>query len=224
MSNLKIFSRPQIAAFFAIIVLIMSLMTAQLWAGDEQKAKESDKMVRVLMKTSLGDITIDLNQTKAPISVENFLTYVDEGYYEGVIFHRVIGTFMIQGGGLSADMQKKKTHDPIKNEWENGLKNKRGSIAMARTPAPNSATSQFFINVVDNASLDQPNGGAAYAVFGQVVEGMDVVDKIKKVKTAVHPSGMRDVPVEPVIIERVVRISDKGEEIKKEKAKPAEGE
>jgi cyclophilin family peptidyl-prolyl cis-trans isomerase len=195
-------------------------------AGDETKEtkKKGDELVRVLMTTSMGDIVIDLNRTKAPISVDNFLQYVDEGYYDGTIFHRIIATFMIQGGGFTAEMKKKDTHEPIQNEWENGLKNKRGSIAMARTNAPHSATSQFFINVVDNDMLDQPRGGAAYAVFGEVVEGMDVVDKIKAVKTGPHPSGMRDVPAEPVVIKKVTRVEAKDKKAESEKAKPAEGE
>ncbi len=205
---------------FFVVFLLMTMMIAAAvptMAGDKEKEKKGDEMINVLMKTSMGDIVIELNHTKAPISVDNFLVYVDEGYYSGVIFHRIISTFMIQGGGFTADMEKKPTHEPIKNEWENGLKNDRGSIAMARTNDPNSATSQFFINVVDNAMLDQPRGGAAYAVFGKVIKGLDVVDKIKAVKTSAHPSGMRDVPVEPVIIEKVVRINEKGEEIKLEK-------
>jgi cyclophilin family peptidyl-prolyl cis-trans isomerase len=205
---------------FVTLILVTAMLTVfsiPLSAGDPVEKKPTEGTERVLMKTTLGEIVIELNAAKAPISVANFLAYVDDGYYDGTIFHRVMGNFMIQGGGFTVDMEQKKTLEPIKNEWENGLKNKRGSIAMARTSAPNSATSQFYINVVDNPSLDQPRGGAAYAVFGEVVEGMDVVDKIKVVKTGAK--GLhRDVPVEPVIIEKVTRVKDKP----KEEA-PAEG-
>lgn len=162
---------------------------------------------KVTMKTTLGDIVLELDAEKAPISTHNFLKYVESGYYEGTIFHRVIPTFMIQGGGMDAEMDKKTKGlmPPIRNEWKNGLKNKRGTIAMARTSAPDSATSQFFINVVDNATLDVARGGAAYAVFGKVVEGMETVDKIRDTETRVHPkySGNKVVPVTPVVIESV---------------------
>jgi cyclophilin family peptidyl-prolyl cis-trans isomerase len=157
---------------------------------------------QVLVETSMGNIKIELFKEKAPISVRNFLTYVKDGFYDGLIFHRVIGSFMIQGGGMDADMQQKKTKFAIKNEATNGLSNKRGTLAMARTAVVDSATSQFFINLVDNAFLD--NTGKTpekfgYAVFGQVVEGMDVVDAIAKVKTG-NKAGHSDVPVEPVVI------------------------
>lgn len=164
-------------------------------------------LVYVLMKTSLGEIVLELNREKAPISVKNFLSYTDKKFYDGTIFHRVISTFMIQGGGFTADMQKKPTDPPIQNEWKNGLKNVRGSIAMARTTRPNSATCQFFINVVDNSILDQPRGGAAYAVFGKVVAGMDVVDVIRVVPTTTKGRS-RDVPTEPVVIQKVTRLSE----------------
>ncbi len=165
-----------------------------------EPAKEP--LVYIHMKTSMGDIYMELNGEKAPISTENFCRYVDKGFYEGTIFHRVINGFMIQGGGLTADLKQKPGDPPIKNEWQNGLKNVRGSVAMARTNVVDSATSQFFINVVDNGFLDQARDGAAYAVFGKVIAGMDVVDKIKAVKT-----GAGDVPVTPVVIEKVSRIS-----------------
>ena len=145
-----------------------------------------EKIPMILMKTSKGDIKIELFADKAPISVKNFLQYVDEKHYNGTIFHRVINGFMIQGGGFTASMAQKPTKAPIKNEATNGLKNKRGTIAMARTSDINSATSQFFINVADNGFLDHqaPNPqGFGYCVFGKVVEGMDVVDQIKGVKT-----------------------------------------
>ena len=157
----------------------------------------------VVMKTSLGEIQIKLNKDKAPVSVENFLGYVNKKFYDGTIFHRIIPSFMIQGGGFTPDMTKKATGPAIKNEAQNGLKNARGTIAMARTADPNSATAQFFINTVDNPGLDYPKpDGAGYAVFGEVVAGMDVVDKIKDVPTTTK-AGMRDVPVTAVVIESV---------------------
>ncbi len=162
----------------------------------------------VLMTTSLGDILLELDGEKAPISVANFLSYADKEYYDGTIFHRVMDTFMIQGGGLTQGMTKKPTDPPIKNEWKNGLKNTRGTIAMARTRAADSATSQFFINVVDNAMLDQPGGGgAAYAVFGRVVAGMDTVDTIRDVDVGMK-KGRQNVPIVTVVIETVRQISD----------------
>lgn len=159
----------------------------------------------VRMTTSMGVIVIELNAEKAPISVENFLGYAQDGYYNGTIFHRVIPNFMIQGGGFTPQMQQKPTRSPIKNEAANGLKNLRGTVAMARTNVPDSATSQFFINHRDNAFLDyrgpQPQT-IGYAVFGKVVSGMDVVDKIAAVATTqVGPHG--DVPATPVVIESV---------------------
>lgn len=168
---------------------------------------ENPAMVYVTMSTSMGDIKLELDPEKAPVSTANFLSYVDKKFYDGTIFHRVIGTFMIQGGGFTADMQQKPTDPPIKNEWQNGLKNNRGTIAMARTQAPDSATAQFFINVVDNPNLDRPiSGGAGYAVFGKVVDGMSVVDQIKAVPTGVK-NNMSDVPNDTVLIKSVVQTS-----------------
>ena len=162
-------------------------------------APAEDKVVFVKLATSKGDIILELNETKAPLSVANFVQYVKDGHYDGTTFHRVIGNFMIQGGGFTPDMKQKDTRAPIKNEWKNGLKNTRGTISMARTSVADSATSQFFINVVDNGGLDLPRDGAAYAVFGRVIGGMDVVDAIRNVKTGMK-GGMRDVPVEDVMI------------------------
>ncbi len=162
----------------------------------------SDTNPMVIMETSKGTIKIELFQEKAPISVRNFLSYVKDGYYDGLTFHRVIKNFMVQGGGLNENMEPKKTKFAIKNEANNGLKNLRGTLAMARTAVVDSATSQFFINVVDNAFLDYKGKRPeefGYAVFGQVVEGMDVVDEIREVKTG-HKAGHSDVPVEPVFI------------------------
>ncbi len=177
----------------------------------------------ILMTTSLGDILLELNGEKAPITVANFLSYADKEYYDGTIFHRVMGTFMIQGGGFTPGMVKKATDPTIKNEWENGLKNKRGTIAMARVGGnPDSATSQFFINVVDNASLDRPQrDGAAYAVFGRVVAGMDTVDAIRVVDVGMKKSR-QNVPIVTVMIEKVRQISDEdaGKRIKAAKKPP----
>lgn len=160
---------------------------------------------QVILSTSKGDITLELYSEKAPKSVANFLEYVRSGHFAGTIFHRVIPHFMIQGGGFTVDMQQKPTRDPIPNEADNGLQNKRGTIAMARTMDPHSATAQFFINVVDNPSLNHqsPASGSTwgYAVFGRVIEGMEVVDEIRYVETH-SVGGHQDVPVEPVVIEK----------------------
>jgi cyclophilin family peptidyl-prolyl cis-trans isomerase len=164
---------------------------------------------KVLMKTSQGDITIELDQEKAPLTVKNFLSYVDQKFYDGTIFHRVIKGFMIQGGGLTGDFQEKPEHPPIKNEAANGLKNDRGTIAMARTNVVDSATSQFFINLVNNDFLnhrDDTAEGYGYAVFGKVVAGMNVVDAIAAVPTGVV-RGYADAPRQTVTIISVRRIS-----------------
>ena len=160
----------------------------------------------VVLSTTQGDITIELDAEKAPLTVANFLQYVDDGHFDGTIFHRVMSNFMIQGGGFTPDMKKKTTRDGVKNEWQNGLKNARGTISMARLGGqPDSGTAQFFINVVNNASLDRPQpDGAAYAVFGKVTEGMDVVDAIRKVRTHTV-GGHANVPVEPIVIQTVRR-------------------
>ncbi len=164
--------------------------------------------MKVALRTSHGDIEIELDSAKAPVSAENFAAYVKAGHYDGTIFHRVISNFMIQGGGFDASMNQKSTRAPIKNEADNGLKNVRGSIAMARTNDPHSASAQFFINTVDNDFLNfkSPSGqGWGYAVFGKVTAGMDVVDKIRAVKTG--RAGMhQDVPVEAVIITKAEMI------------------
>ncbi|MBG7601966.1 MAG: peptidyl-prolyl cis-trans isomerase [Gammaproteobacteria bacterium] len=152
--------------------------------------------------TNHGDILIDLNEEKAPVSCENFKQYVTDGHYDGTIFHRVIKGFMIQGGGFMPDMMQKATRDNIENEAKNGLSNKRGTLAMARTMEPHSASSQFFINVKDNDFLDYPGqDGWGYCVFAEVTEGMDVVDSIEQVTTG-NSGGHGDVPVEPVVVEK----------------------
>jgi cyclophilin family peptidyl-prolyl cis-trans isomerase len=181
----------------ALLLIAVSTLPSTLRAEDNPT---------VVLHTSLGDIRLELFADKAPKSVENFLGYARSGYYNGTIFHRVISHFMIQGGGFTPDMEKKPTGEPIVNEANNGLSNKRGTIAMARTNHPHSATAQFFINVQDNINLDHTgetdSRSWGYAVFGRVTDGMDVVDKIRFVQTGrVGPYG--DVPVEPVIIESV---------------------
>jgi peptidyl-prolyl cis-trans isomerase A (cyclophilin A) len=154
---------------------------------------------KVRLATTAGDIVVELDAAKAPKSVANFLQYVKAGHYDGTIFHRVIANFMIQGGGMTADMKEKETRPAIPLESRNGLLNQRGTVAMARTPDPNSATAQFFINVKDNDFLNQAQSkdGNGYAVFGKVIEGMDVVDKIR-----VSPTGPGDVPLQPIVIKK----------------------
>lgn len=163
-------------------------------------------MPHVRLTTSLGDIVLELDEARAPLSVRNFLDYVAAGHYDGTIFHRVIPGFMIQGGGFTPDLSQKKTSPPIKNEWKNGLKNKRGSIAMARTSIADSATSQFFINVKDNSFLDEPRDGAAYAVFGKVVKGMETCDQIEAAPTTSR-KGMGDVPQTPIVIQKAAQLT-----------------
>lgn len=165
----------------------------------------------VVVTTNHGEMQIELAQDKAPKTVENFLSYVKDGHYDGTVFHRVISNFMIQGGGFSADMQQKPTKAPIINEADNGLANKRGTIAMARTGAPHSATAQFFINVVDNNPLNysgKNSRGWGYAVFGKVIKGMDVADKIRAVPTGAAGPFRRDAPVTPVVIESIKLLAE----------------
>ena len=169
---------------------------------------QSTPPVRVTLKTNQGVIVIELDAVKSPVTVENFLSYVNEGFYDGTIFHRVIPNFMVQGGGMDEQMQNKPTHPPIVNEAANGLKNDRGTLAMARTSNPDSASSQFFINVKNNAFLNYAGpSNPGYAVFGRVIEGMDVADTIATVK-ATTVGHHQNVPVEPVIIESVRVLSD----------------
>ena len=199
------------------IIFIISLLALSLMACNAaDKATESNKSMqshgdkmavnpKIKIETTLGDITLELDATKAPTSTENFLSYVKDGHYDGTIFHRVIPNFMVQGGGMNPDMSEKESKAPIKNEANNGLKNLRGTVAMARTNDPHSASSQFFINVKDNAFLDHKSEdmqGWGYAVFGKVVDGMDVVDKIEKVETGT--TGFhQDVPKDAVILNKV---------------------
>ena len=160
----------------------------------------------IRFETSLGSFTVELFAQDAPVTTKNFLDYVDAGHFDGTVFHRVIPGFVIQGGGLAADMRQKPTRAPIRNEADNGLKNRRGTLSMARTNEPHSATSQFFVNLVDNAFLDPGRGGAGYAVFGCVTEGMDVIDRIATVKTG-NKAGHQDVPLTPVEVTSAKRTS-----------------
>ncbi len=174
----------------------------------EPAVSEADKTAsKVLIKTNLGEMTVELYPDKAPKSVENFLAYVNGKFYDGTIFHRVIDNFMIQGGGFTPELRQKATRPAIENEAKNGLSNSRGTLAMARTGDPNSATAQFFINVVDNPRLDftsEANGSTwGYCVFGKVISGLDVVDKIKAVPTGAQGPFKSDVPTTPVVIEKI---------------------
>jgi cyclophilin family peptidyl-prolyl cis-trans isomerase len=191
--------------------IFLALTVAGMFLAATALAQTPAAATKVLMKTSKGDITIELNAAKAPVTVKNFLSYVKDGFYNGTIFHRVISGFMIQGGGVTAEMHEKNAKAPIKNEAGNGLKNLRGTIAMARTMDVDSATCQFFINHKDNAFLDHKNDtpdGFGYCVFGKVVAGMDVVDAIAKVKTGTK-HGMENIPLETVTILSVEVIAGK---------------
>ena len=188
-----------------IALLLIALMGVSPfnWADDSKNNTENP---RVRMETTLGTIILELDKKAAPKTVENFLAYAENGFYKGTLFHRVIKGFMIQGGGLDERMERKPTRDPILNEADNGLKNHAGTIAMARTDSPHTATSQFFINTADNDSLDHRNKtsrGYGYCVFGKVVEGMDVVRKIENVATITR-AGRNDVPIDLVLIKQVV--------------------
>ena len=200
---------------FCKIALIGFLTSFALGQDPAQKTIEKKKPGKsapakeatVIMSTSLGEIHIELDPKSAPLTVENFLKYVDSKHYDGTIFHRIIGNFMVQGGGFKetdGSFKKQPTNPPIKNESEKTPSNKRGTIAMARTSAPNSATAQFFINVVDNPFLDYPNNGGGYATFGKVVKGIEVVEKMRVVKTS-SKNGMADVPTQTITIKSISR-------------------
>ncbi|MGD8762064.1 MAG: peptidylprolyl isomerase [Desulfobacteraceae bacterium] len=187
------------------LVAALAVLAAVVPGNAEETAKGNPKVV---LDTSKGEIVIELFADRTPVTVQNFLAYVDAKFYDGTIFHRVIPNFMIQGGGFTADMNQKTTNDPIDNEADNGLKNQRGTIAMARTSDPHSATGQFFINSVDNDFLNfksKTPQGWGYAVFGKVVEGLEVVDAISAVKTKTR-SGYQDVPAEAVVINSARRL------------------
>lgn len=184
---------------------IHALVLGLFLAGGAMAAEAKNPVV--LVETNQGNVKVELFQKEAPISVKNFLDYAKSGFYKGTIFHRVIPGFMIQGGGFTQDLEQKPTKAPIKNEAANGLKNDRGTLAMARTNVVDSATGQFFINVVNNNFLNhQPMAGPmgyGYAVFGKVIEGMDVVDKIAATRTGIGSNGMPDVPVQPMVIKDI---------------------
>jgi peptidyl-prolyl cis-trans isomerase A (cyclophilin A)/peptidyl-prolyl cis-trans isomerase B (cyclophilin B) len=190
----------------AVGVALLVAGLAPFALAEEEATKAAAENPVIVMKTNMGTIEVELYPDKAPTTVENFLRYVDEGHYDGTIFHRVIKGFMIQGGGFDTNMQQKSTHDPIKNEANNGLKNEPGTIAMARTSDPHSATAQFFINTVNNTFLNftsESGRGWGYTVFGKVTSGMDVVTKIEATPTGAKRPFPKDVPQETVIIESV---------------------
>ena len=184
------------------------LLAAALFSGDGASAADKAPAAnpKVNLETSLGTIVLELDRQKAPVSVENFLGYVRSGHFDGTIFHRVIPGFMVQGGGFDAQMTQKKVGAPIQNEAKNGLKNEKGTVAMARTNDPNSATAQFFINTKNNGFLNYPGqDGYGYAVFGKVVSGMDVVEKIENAETEDGGGAFRNIPKSPVVIESARR-------------------
>lgn len=192
--------------YSALLLLVgICISPPQAWSKPVEQAKSKHgEPVMVVLSTSLGDMTIELNSEKAPVTVENFLKYVDSGFYDNTIFHRVIDGFMVQGGGFSADMKEKATQPPIKNEADNGLLNDRGTLAMARTQVVNSATAQFFINVADNTFLNHGPRDFGYAVFGKVVKGLEVLDKIAASSTG-FKMGYGDVPNETILIQSIKR-------------------
>ncbi len=186
--------------------LMLALLALPVFSANAAE-KNAEESIHIGLNTSEGYIELALDKEKAPISVENFVTYVEEGHYDGTIFHRVIKNFMIQGGGFDASMNRKPTRAAIKNEAKNGLKNKRGTVAMARTASVDSATSQFFINVKDNSFLDHGVRDYGYAVFGEVVKGMDVVDKIAETRV-----GRRDQPANDIVINSAVVVEKEAKE------------
>jgi len=195
-------SNPRRIFLSVLCALTLGTALAVAHAADTpETAAQPAAGPKVELKTSMGNIVLELNSEKAPKTVANFLQYVKEGHYKGTVFHRVIDGFMIQGGGMDKQLQERPTHAPIENEAKNGLKNATYTLAMARTGAPHSATAQFFINVNDNEALDYPSrDGWGYCVFGKVISGMEVVDKIKSVKTG--DKGMyQNVPLTPIVIE-----------------------
>jgi cyclophilin family peptidyl-prolyl cis-trans isomerase len=195
-----------VAVVLASVLLLAVFTTAKPQDAQEENASENESGAGmeeiVVLETSMGNIEIELDRENAPVTVENFMNYVNLGFYDGTVFHRVIPGFMVQGGGFTTDGTEKETNAPIKLESDNGLGNERGTVAMARTNQPDSATSQFFINVADNPFLDYAEGNEGYAVFGRVVSGMDVVDEIKSVPTTTKYGLYQDWPVEDVVITR----------------------
>lgn len=198
---------------FMMLMIAMTSMSQVCFSKEEEKQSMSKKQnPLVIFKTNKGFIEVELYADKAPVTVENFLSYVNAGQFNDTIFHRVIDGFMIQGGGFTPEFKQKPTSAPIKNEANNGLKNTRGTLAMARTSDPDSATAQFFINLADNGFLDYKSStpsGWGYAVFGKVTKGMDVVDQIAKTKTGSNAQH-RDVPLQPIIIESALEVNKDG--------------
>ena len=193
-----------------LLAATLSISMSVAWAQSDDPVENP----RVLMKTTDGDITIELFADKSPITVENFLRYVDDGHYDGTVFHRVISNFMIQGGGFDAELKEKPTRDPIVNESKNKLHNTRGTLAMARTSDPDSAAAQFFINQRSNLRLDWAGGKDGYTVFGEVIDGMQIVDIISladtgtaQAQTARGPNIFQDVPVQPIVVLSVTRLA-----------------
>ena len=226
----KFLRRARLGALALLTAITASNALAQETPAAPPATPPAEKEMRyeyAMLETTKGNILLQLDRARAPISVRNFMGYVNDGGYDGTIFHRVMNGFMIQGGGFPTEMEKKSTKAPIKNEWMNGLKNEVGTIAMARTNNPNSATNQFFINVNKNENLDRPlSGGAGYAVFGKVVMGMNVVNAIKAVKTG-NVQRYQNVPLEPVVIKKAVEVSPEdaskmmADDTKKRAAPPA---
>lgn len=208
---MKVISSLRKICLAGSLVLFSSLYAEEekTAAKDPVEPKKVEKIMNpsVKLETSLGEITIELNAEKAPVTVKNFLSYVEDEFYDGTVFHRVIKNFMIQGGGMTPDLSEKNTKAPITNESSNGLKNDRGTIAMARTNDLNSATSQFFINVVDNAGLNHGGPYGGYAVFGKVTEGMNVVDAIREVSTG-NKGGHGDVPKQDIVIKSIKKVGE----------------
>lgn len=196
--------KPSVTVIRLFILMAVTALFG-MNANGEDNTNETNPLPKVLLETSEGSLEITLRPDVAPKTVENFLSYVDSGFYEGTIFHRVIPGFMIQGGGFNADLARQSTSAPIRNEASPTLKNLRGTIAMARTNDPDSATSQFFINLVDNQFLNAGVRGPGYAVFGRVTSGMGVADAISGTRTGFQ-NGMADVPENPIIIQRITRI------------------
>ena len=200
--------KPVCRHFYSYVFSLLIVMCSSAFVAHANQQMENKIMIK--LSTSMGEITLELDAENAPITVENFLSYVDSGHYDNTIFHRVIPGFVIQGGGLASGMQEKQTGTPIQNEADNGLKNLTGAICMARTNDPHSATSQFFINLKDNHFLDhteKTESGWGYAVFGRVVSGMDVVEKVAAVDTG-NAGYHSDVPLEDVVLEKAERVTD----------------
>jgi peptidyl-prolyl cis-trans isomerase B (cyclophilin B) len=200
-----------LTSLFISLCLIAFADASQAAKAHKTPKKMTEHTLQVRFETTQGNFVVQLDKSKAPVSVANFLTYVKEGFYDGTIFHRIIPGFMAQGGGFTPDFKQKPVHDPIKNEADNGLLNKRGTIAMARTNDPNSATAQFFINFIDNTFLNHTSPtpkGWGYAVFGEVVEGMDVVDGFGKIPTGAGGPFATDVPKTTIVINKATVVSE----------------